>query len=104
MLLAATAYAQTTYLFEIVKTGTPQEVQAAIDKGAEVNVRDPSYGATALMLAAHNQNPDVIITLLKSGADANVRDNSGKTALDNARGKKQLKGTDALKQLEEASK
>jgi hypothetical protein len=37
VLIAASAYGQTTGLFELVKTGTPQDVQAAISKGADVN-------------------------------------------------------------------
>jgi uncharacterized protein len=137
VLTAASVHAQATYLFGIVMRGTPQEVQAVIDKGEDVNAREPSYGgtalmwaalhnrdtevlavllnagadvnaqnkvgATALMLASHNQNPDVITTLLEAGADPNLKDNAGKTALVYAQGNEQLKGTDALKKLEEAS-
>jgi predicted oxidoreductase len=56
VLLAASAYAQTTDFFELVSSGTPQTVQAAIDKGANVvellhdladsmvNVADEMYG------------------------------------------------------------
>ncbi|MGA2380526.1 MAG: ankyrin repeat domain-containing protein [Spirochaetia bacterium] len=175
VLLAASAYAQTTDFFVLVETGTPQDVQAAISKGADVNSRDSArvettpliaaaaynndpavittllkagadidardlhYGATALMWAANNnQNPEVVATLLKAGADikahtedggtaliiaaqfnrnpevimvllnagadAKVKDSEGKTALDYAKDNWALKGTDALKQLEEASK
>jgi ankyrin repeat protein len=169
---AAFTYALMPDFFELVKSGTTQNVQAAIDKGADVNAHDnhgrtplflaaannknpvvittllkagadikardkdgrtalmgaasfnqnPSVittllkagadikaqskgGATALMRAAmHNQNPEVITTLLKAGAYAKVKDNAGKTAFDYAKGNAKLKGTDALKQLEEASK
>jgi len=48
VLLAASTYAQTTNFFELVKTGTPQSVQAAIDQVADLNVRE-SEGTTALM-------------------------------------------------------
>ena len=48
---------QTTSLFEAAKTGTAQDVQAAIDEGADIKARD-NNGVTALMYAAgHNPNP-----------------------------------------------
>jgi ankyrin repeat protein len=124
---------------ELVETGTPQQIQAAIDLGEDVNARDKFLGWTALMYAARfNKNPEVITTLLKAGADVNAKDtdgwtalmwaawknqdirvitkllkagadvkaesNEGKTAFDYAQDNESLKGTDALKQLEEASK
>jgi ankyrin repeat protein len=67
-------HAQTTDFFELVKTGTPQDVQAAIDMGADPNGRS-SNGLTPLMIAAaYNTNPEVIKTLLKAGADLKARD------------------------------
>ena len=82
VLLAALAYAQTTDFFALVKTGMPQDVQAAIDKGADVNARDTTRDFTPLMYAASfNPNPDVITVLLKAGADIKARSNSGTTAL-----------------------
>ncbi len=62
-------------------TGTPQDVQAAISKGADVNARD-SLGMTALMYAAQsNSDPEVIITLLQAGADMEAKGPLGRTAL-----------------------
>jgi uncharacterized protein len=176
VLMAASAYAQTTNFLELVKTGTPHDVRAAVEKGADLNARDiaygstplidaaaynsnpevvtillragadmeardSAYGCTALMWAAiFNRNPDVVTTLLKAGADINarstsegmtallwtarqgadpagmimvllkagadakVKDKVGKIAFDYARLSYELQGTDALKQLEEASK
>jgi ankyrin repeat protein len=73
--------AQTTDLFESVKAGMPESVQAAISKGADVNARDKN-GFTPLMVAAiHNENPEVIIALLKAGADVDARDAYGTTPL-----------------------
>lgn len=81
VLMAASAYAQTTNFFELARTGTPQDVHAAIDKGANVNGMS-SYGMAPLGLAAsYNKNPEVITTLLKAGADLEARDKNGKTVL-----------------------
>ena len=84
ILLTASASAQTTNFFDLVKTGSPQAVQAAIANGADVNARD-NDGVTALMYAAEsNQNPDVVATLLKAGADILAKDSKphwGGTAL-----------------------
>jgi ankyrin repeat protein len=78
---AGFAYAQTTDFFELVKTGTPKNVQAAIDKGADVKARG-SDGFTPLMIAAqYSSNPEVIGVLLKAGADLKARDSAGATAL-----------------------
>jgi hypothetical protein len=100
------AYAQKTDFLELVKTGTPQSVEDAINNGADIKALD-SLGRTPLMLAAEsNPNPEVIIALLKAGADAKAKDKAGKTAFDYARSNYSLRvrGPDALKQLEEASK
>jgi ankyrin repeat protein len=82
MLVAGgSTYAQTTDFFELVRTGTPQSVQAAIGKGADIEAQD-GFGRTPLMLAAYNQNPEVITTLLTAGADIKARDlDYGFTAL-----------------------
>ena len=65
----------------IVAQGTPQQVQAAIDKGANVNANLP-FGSTPLMFAAdRNQNPEVITVLVKAGADVNAENGYGFTAL-----------------------
>jgi hypothetical protein len=50
-----------------------------------------------------NPNPVVIITLLKAGAKAKVKDAMGVTAFEYAQSNEKLKGTDAYRQLEKAS-
>ena len=68
-------------LFDLVKTGTPEQLQAAIKAGANVNDRN-IFGETPLMLAASfNENPDVITTLLNAGARLDDRDKNGWTPL-----------------------
>ena len=72
--------------------------------GADVKSKGV-YGRTALMYAAvNNPNPEVITVLLEAGADAKEKDEMGKTAIDFASTRALLKGTVALKQLENASK
>ena len=100
----SSAYAQTTDFFELVKTGTPQDVQTAIGNGADINPRNEYYGETPLIYAAqYNPNPAVITTLLKAGADAKAKDNIGQTAFDWAQGDATLKGTDAYRMPQQAS-
>jgi ankyrin repeat protein/tetratricopeptide (TPR) repeat protein len=71
VLLAASTYAQTNF-FELVKTGTPEDIQTAISRGAKVNATKDGW--TPLMLAAaYNQNPEAITTLLKAGADVKAK-------------------------------
>jgi ankyrin repeat protein len=56
-----------------------------------------------LMYAAgNNQNPEVITTLLKAGADGKAKSTDGKTAFDYAQANEKLKGTDAYWKLTEA--
>jgi ankyrin repeat protein len=136
VLMTASASAQMDFL-EAVHSGDASEVQAAIDRGANVNAQDelgwtPLMGAagynedpdvidtlvesganietrnkdggTALMIAAErNGNPDVITVLLKAGANAKAKDSDGWTAFDYAQNNKNLVGTGAYRQLEEAS-
>ena len=90
--------------------GTPEEIRAALEAGANVNARGEylylydwcgtgprslhsdgilgltvardNSGWTALMWAAeYNSNPEVIDVLLKAGADVNAKDQDGQTAL-----------------------
>ena len=68
-------------LFDLVKTGTPEQLQAAIKAGAKLDDRD-TIGMTPLMYAAwSNENPDVITTLLNAGAKLDDRDVNGWTPL-----------------------
>ncbi|GHV42882.1 hypothetical protein FACS1894187_25300 [Synergistales bacterium] len=61
---------------ELCKNGTPQQVEAAIKGGADVNARDDdSY--TPLMYAVDNPNPKVIALLLNAGADVNAEQEWG---------------------------
>jgi len=67
--------------FELVQTGTLQEIQDAVSSGADVNDRS-NLGYTPLMAAAMNSRlPEVVTALLGAGADVNARDRYDKTPL-----------------------
>jgi ankyrin repeat protein len=81
-----------------------------LGKGAKINGKNKS-GMTALIVAClsyeperNTITPDTIAMLLKKKADPNIRDDSGLTAFDYAGENEFLRGTDALKQLEKATK
>ena len=66
---------------ELSRFGTPQEVEAAIKGGSNVNARS-SIGPTALMFAAASSNdPEVLTVLLENDAAINAQDPGGSTAL-----------------------
>ena len=88
---------------KLCEEGDQQKILDAIKKGANVNAKD-NDGWTPLILAAYfNKNPEVINLLIDAGAD-DATDKSGKMAIDYARNNPRLKGSDALKRLEELSK
>jgi ankyrin repeat protein len=71
LLAAASAYSQT--LVDLAAYGTLPDVQAAIDKGADVNAS--KTGRTPLIVAAaSNAHPEVLAALIKAGADLDARD------------------------------
>lgn len=72
---------RTRELLELVKSGTLNRVQEAINAGANVNARGEE-GWTALIAAASkNQNPEVITTLLKARKGIEARNDNGVTSL-----------------------
>ena len=52
-----------------------------LEKGADVNSRDPDTGETPLIAAVSNGSLDSVKLLLARGADVNVTDNAGRGAL-----------------------
>jgi hypothetical protein len=52
----------------------------------------------------NNRSPEVIMVLLRAGADGKSEDRAGNTAFYYAQGNEKLKGTFGFKQLENASK
>ncbi len=82
---------------------TSLQIAAALKAGADVNAKKEGDWTSLMLAAEHNTNPEVISVLLRAGADVNARDNYGKTALDWAKDNESIKGTQALKELEEAT-
>lgn len=68
-----------TALMASAATGMADE--DLLDAGTDVNAVN-DVGMTALMLLVQRGDPDEIQILLKAGADARMRDTSGRTALD----------------------
>jgi len=67
-------------LFSSAYSGDLAGVQAALAKGASVNVADQKK-RTALMLAASNGHNSVVEYLISEGAEINARDGDNQTAL-----------------------
>ena len=55
--------------------------------GIDINEQDSNIGQTALMVASETGSEPVVVLLLEEGADANVKDHRGMTALQYAQGK-----------------
>ena len=74
--------------------GNPEVIQALLNAGADVMARN-ILGSTPLHLAARRVFPDNIIALLDVGADAKAKDKEGKTPWNYAQENEKLKGTKA---------
>jgi len=70
-------------LLQATEAGDIVQMQALLDKGAEVNARN-AHGWTPLHVAAAGGDPAVIALLLQHGADVHAQSHIGTTALDNA--------------------
>ncbi|GHS94676.1 hypothetical protein FACS1894139_08850 [Planctomycetales bacterium] len=64
---------------ELVKNGSPAEIEFAIKAGADANAK--SGNAPLCSAARYNQDSAVIAVLIKAGADVNAKDGLDKTAL-----------------------
>jgi len=77
-----------TLLMAAVRTEDVELVRWAIDRGIDLDaVRPEKQHATALMMAAGIGNPEIVRLLLGAGADPQVTNHQGKTALDLAKGR-----------------
>jgi ankyrin repeat protein len=65
-------------------------IDQLIDAGTPVDAFDEVWGRQALRVAAQNGRPASLRRLLERGADPNLRDGEGRTALDRCRGHEQV--------------
>ena len=91
-----------TALMVAAGNGNKATVNFLIDAGADDLI--DNYGDTALIHASVRGNAETVNALIDAGSYVKQKDNSGKMAVDYARDNHKLKGTDALKRLEELSK
>ena len=60
-------------IFDIAENGTPEELKAAIENGADIHARN-IIGLTALHAAAlDNEDPEMILVLVNARADINAK-------------------------------
>jgi|GEM_PF-6469896 len=64
-----------------ISLATPEMTEFLIKRGADVNLKDAAQDGTALMYAAADNDLDKIRVLLRNGANPNVQDQCGVTAL-----------------------
>ncbi len=80
-ILAAAVDSSALSLEQLMQSGTPAAIQAAIKAGTNIETPDKD-GATPLMIAAgFNQDPEVISVLLKAGAKLDDHARGNLTAL-----------------------
>jgi len=80
VLLSACSREYTTEMMNAAKDGSLKFVQAAAQRGADVNERS-NKGKNALMFAASENHREVVQWLIEQGVDVNTADNYGTTAL-----------------------
>ena len=81
----------------------PEVVALLLKAGANVEVCTEN-GMSPLTWAAGDNSPEIVLLLLNAGANAKVKDNNGLLAVDYAKFNMKIRGTEALKKLEAASK
>ena len=67
-------------LINAAEAGSVRGIQDELAKGADINYTDEG-GFTALSSAAINGNRDVVLFLISRGADPTIKNQDGKTAL-----------------------
>ena len=52
-----------------------------IDRGANVNSIENTHGFSPLIIAVNNNFPNIVKFLMEKGADPNIKDKKGETAI-----------------------
>jgi uncharacterized protein len=68
-------------LLSAVSKGSSSKVKQLIKSGANINFIEDSTGETPLMIACDSNFLAIVYILVKAGADLNIRDKFGRTAL-----------------------
>jgi ankyrin repeat protein len=70
-------------LVDAAEEGNLEKVKLLLKQGRSINERDPrfKFGWTPLIAAIYQQNTNVVHYLIASGADVNIPDNDGETAI-----------------------
>lgn len=77
------------YLFHAIKQNQVEIVKLLISEGAFLDYVDPQFNETALMIAASDGKLAITKLLIESGADPEIKDKYGETALKKAKEKSQ---------------
>jgi uncharacterized protein len=84
-------------LLAAARFGDLKSIEESLNAGADINVRDETFGRTPLMEAAASSQTDAALKLIEKGADINARDGFyGSTALMFAAGEGATKIVKAL--------
>lgn len=70
-----------TALMIVANAGNINYVKKLLEKNADPNIQDKTYGFTALMYATQNKNKEIISELVKHNADINISAQDDITAL-----------------------
>ncbi len=93
-----------TALMYAAVSNPPAVITMLLNAGARVNDQDKDGGTPLIWAATFNPNSEVILILLKAGADPKAKTTEGKTAFDLMQENANLKGTEAYSELREATK
>lgn len=83
-------FLEISMLILAVQNNDLSDVKLLVGRGAEVDWRD-AFKTTALMYAANKGNKDIVIYLIKSGADVKAKDEQGNSVLSAAEEGKTMK-------------
>ena len=69
------------YMIDAIEQDEEEQVKDLLEMGADVNATEPSNGNTPLIVASASNLPKIVEMLLAAGADVNVKNKKGNTAL-----------------------
>ena len=91
-------FLEISMLILAVQNDDINDVKLLVSHGAEVDWRD-AFKITALMYAANKGNKDIVLYLIKNGADVNAKDDQGNSVLSAAQEGKNTEVMEMIKSL-----